>query len=149
MFPRPQKNPATPDEWNCLGRYFYQNRVFNLAVEAFQEAVRARPHHLTFRKNLGIALLDLGEYRQAVEHLSQVLAEAPDSPKVNYYLGMAHAKLKDFDRARKFYTKVLELKVDPHWEELAREKLDLLEIGMADLLEYTDFVFRRIANKEK
>jgi hypothetical protein len=60
----PKKTPVTPGEWNALGRYFFQKRMFDLAVGAFRVAVRARPDSLVFQENLGIALIEIGEFRR-------------------------------------------------------------------------------------
>jgi cytochrome c-type biogenesis protein CcmH/NrfG len=59
MSQRPKKTPATPGKWNALGRYFFQRRVFNLAVVAFLAAVRARPDNVIYQRNLGVALLEM------------------------------------------------------------------------------------------
>jgi len=149
MSQRLKKTPATPGEWNALGRYFFQNRVFNLAVGAFSTAVRARPENETFRRNLGVALLEMGDYRRALQHLNKALELNPGSSKSHYYLGLVFAKQRKFDKAREIYQKVLELKQDRHWEDLAREKLSLLELGMADDLEYLEYSIKKILEKRQ
>jgi catechol 2,3-dioxygenase-like lactoylglutathione lyase family enzyme len=62
---------------------------------------------------------------------------------------LAYAKQRKFDKARDFYQKVLDLKQDQLWEDLAREKLSLLELGMADDLEYLDWAFKGILGRRK
>jgi cytochrome c-type biogenesis protein CcmH/NrfG len=145
----PKKTPVTPGEWNALGRYLYQKRMFELAVGAFRVAVRAHPHSQVFQENLGIALLEMGEPAQALKHLKKALAIEPSSFKVLYYLGMAYAKQKDFAKAREFYQRVLEFTTDHHWQGLAQEKLSFLELGVTDSLEYSDFMFKQILDKNR
>ena len=149
MSQRPKKTPATPGEWNALGRYFFQNCVFNLAVGAFSTAVRARPENETFRRNLGLALLEMRDYKRALQHLNKALELNPGAPKSYYYLGLVFAKQRKFDKAREFYQKVLEFKQDRHWEDLAREKLSLLELGLVDDLEYLEHSIKKILEKRK
>ncbi len=149
MSQRPKKTPATPGEWNALGRYFFQNRVFGLAVGAFSTAVRSRPENEIYQRNLGVALLETGDYKRALQHLNKALELNPGSAKTHYYVGLAYAKQRKFDKARDFYQKVLDLKQDQLWEDLAREKLSLLELGMADDLEYLDWAFKGILGRRK
>jgi tetratricopeptide (TPR) repeat protein len=76
--------------------------------------------------------------------LNKALDLNPGSSKTHYYVGLTYAKQREFDKAREFYLKVLEFKEDPHLQELAREKLSLLELGMANDLEYLDKAFQQI-----
>lgn len=57
----------------------------------------------------GAELVSEGEYAQAVDVLTDLIARDPLNEYGYYYLGCAHFELEQFDKALKAYVKALEL----------------------------------------
>jgi len=62
-----------------------------------------------------------GLLEKYVEDIKKELEEKPDDPQLNFKLGVAYARLKKIEEARKVYKKLKE--TNP---ELAKELLDLI-----------------------
>ncbi len=61
-----------------------------------------------------------GQYAQALPYFIQAVAHQPDDPMLNYFLGMTHFKLEQYEAAKQVLEKVVKLKPD---YELARLQL--------------------------
>ena len=63
--------------------------------------------------NLGVVLIDLGEYPAAIETLKKVVDKRPDWNFARYALGTAYFKTNDFDNAAKSFRKAVDK--DPNY----------------------------------
>ena len=70
-----------------------------LAVHKYQEVIRLHPEMIAARANLGIALVALGRYDEAIAQYRAALALAPDDPVVRLDLALAWYKQADFAKA--------------------------------------------------
>ncbi len=61
-----------------------------------------------------------GQYAQALPYFIEAVAQQPDDPMRNYFMGMTHFKLKQYEAAKNVFEKVVKLKPD---YELARLQL--------------------------
>ena len=75
-------------------------------------------------------LVEAGDYRQAIELLTQVLSKQPDNADAYSLIGFSNRKLGDWDSALTYYTKALALEPD-HLG--ANEYLGELFLEMDDL----------------
>ncbi|GAB4152272.1 MAG: hypothetical protein Fur0037_21060 [Planctomycetota bacterium] len=89
-----------------------------LALEHFRGAVELQPEDADLRNWLGIALLECGRFREAVEHLERSAELGCDQAHTN--LGICHFRLGDRDRAEKEFAIAAERM--PH-DEAARSNL--------------------------
>ena len=109
---KPLRRRVIPMTVICLlilvcGYWTYQrNRVWNDAVDFWQDNVAKAPRDTTVHNNLGQALLVAGKTSQAEAHFQQALAIAPDSDHYNN-LGLSMMKTGDLDRAIAFFDKAL------------------------------------------
>jgi ribosomal protein S12 methylthiotransferase accessory factor len=103
------------------GKYYIQFYLgaANLALNDPQSALACLQQALTLNPNkqdtpsiysyLGVALKDMGEYRQALENLQE--GEKLDSSRTDIYnlMGFCHYKLKEYERAIENFEKVIAL----------------------------------------
>ena len=103
------------------GKYYIQFYLgaANLALNDPQSALACLQQALTLNPNkqdtpsiysyLGVALKDMGEYRQALENLRE--GEKLDSSRTDIYnlMGFCHYKLEEYERAIESFEKVIEL----------------------------------------
>ena len=61
-----------------------------------------------------------GQYDQALPYFIKAVAQQPDDPMRNYFMGMTHFKLEQYEAAKKVFEKVVKIKPD---YELARLQL--------------------------
>src|SRR5262245_54164708 len=64
--------------YNALGAYFAQRNQFTCAIPAFESALRLEPNSVETRYNLGLALMQKGDRKQAATELRKVVLEKPD-----------------------------------------------------------------------
>lgn len=57
----------------------------------------------------GVEAVDDGRYRDAVDLMQKVVHEDPSNADAYNYLGFSHRKLGEYDSARTYYTKALDI----------------------------------------
>src|SRR5882757_2226429 len=67
-----------------------------LAVSKYQEVIRLDPNVVAAHANLGVVLVSLGRFDEAITQYHIALAEAPGSPALQLDLGLAYYKRGDF-----------------------------------------------------
>jgi tetratricopeptide (TPR) repeat protein len=70
-----------------------------LAVSKYQELIRLHPEMTAARANLGIVLVSLGRFDEAIEQYRAALQQAPDSRALLLNLALAYYKKGDFPSA--------------------------------------------------
>jgi tetratricopeptide (TPR) repeat protein len=80
-----------------------------LAAQAYREYVSRAPADTSARLSLGASLLLSGRVREAETELARVLAEAPESPQAQYWMGALLFEQKRYPDARARLQRALEL----------------------------------------
>jgi len=73
-----------------------QGGDFALAVSKYQEVIRLDPNVVAAHANLGVVLVSLGRYDEAITEYHIALAEAPGNSELVLNLGLARFKKGDF-----------------------------------------------------
>jgi tetratricopeptide (TPR) repeat protein len=71
------KTLASPDVFNNLGVFHQLDGEMTSAIRCYQRAIQLNPRHWRSRYNLGMALLEIGNYDRALEELSAAVQLAP------------------------------------------------------------------------
>ncbi len=69
------------------------------AVRKYQQLIRLRPEMIAARANLGIALVALGRFDEAIAQYRTALTQAPDDPVLRLDLALAWYKQAEFGKA--------------------------------------------------
>ncbi|HEV2194075.1 MAG TPA: tetratricopeptide repeat protein [Candidatus Acidoferrum sp.] len=67
-----------------------------LAARKYQEVIQLNPNVVAAHANLGVVLVSLGRYDEAITQYNVALAEAPGNPELRLNLGLAYYKKGDF-----------------------------------------------------
>lgn len=109
------------------GNRLVKEKKYQSAVEHYRKAQIKRPQESVVRYNLGTALYELHDYREAGRELEQAFSLAKDPPtqaKAHYNYGNAQYRLGNFDQAIEAYKKTLDL--DPKDRD-AKYNLEFLQ----------------------
>ena len=110
---------------NDLGALYFSMGDKEEALEHYQRAADLDPDNSVFQKNLAdFHYTILGQVDSAIEFYVKVLDTMPEDIDTLLMLGHISVFRKEFEVAKKFYNKVLE--IEP-WNKDARENLGLLE----------------------
>jgi Flp pilus assembly protein TadD len=88
-----------PEAHLLLGNALSDLDQHEAAIEAFQQAVRAKPSDVDALNNLGIALMKVGRNDEAAQHLLQVVQSNPGNVQALVNLGGALYKLERYEEA--------------------------------------------------
>lgn len=76
-----------------------QRGEYALAVGKYQHLVRLYPNMIAARANLGIALVSLGRFEEAIEQYRAALVQVPGNRDLRLNLGLAYYKKGDYSKA--------------------------------------------------
>lgn len=116
----PCDEAAAPDcerDWDAAAAYYAR------ALEASDEAADAA-------LGLGVLHLRKSEPHEALRHLGKAHGRAPWSPRISYYLGLAHQLAGDLDLARRALRKTAYWDPDEVWRTRALDALARLPITL-------------------
>ena len=88
-----------------LEDYFRQARElearqdFAGAEKIYREAAASFPKQPEVLKRLGLVLQTELKFQESIATFQQVLQQAPQYPEVNFYLGLSHLGLNEFQKA--------------------------------------------------
>lgn len=81
------------------------------AVAHYEKALAEVPESPAAKRNLGIVLVKISDYRRAADLLASIVQHYPEDAEVQYFLGEAHRGLRNFRTAADAYQKGL--RIDP------------------------------------
>ncbi|MEW5946108.1 MAG: tetratricopeptide repeat protein [bacterium] len=103
------RDPENPEIFHSLGQAYDRWGDFDRAVSCYRRALALKPDHFDVRGNLAISLINRKNYPDAVEILSSLVEEQPDSAIAFYHLGKAYRGLGDAPRAASSFRRAAEL----------------------------------------
>jgi tetratricopeptide (TPR) repeat protein len=87
--------PVNSNAWNTLGSVHRQRREFELAADAFRNAIRYDPWHVAARVNLAVLESGFGRIDLALRELRDALAIDPSFVPAHQVMGLLQAGLGD------------------------------------------------------
>ncbi len=114
------QSPRDIFAYYALGRLARQEGKNEEAYRYLLKAAEAKPSVAIFQQELGITLVDLKRYQEALGPLSRAETLGQEDPRLEHYLGTAMANVGRFKEAVDHYQKALKMKPD-----LAQARLSL------------------------
>ena len=102
-------HPQYPEALLNLGASYCLAGNYSRAARLFGRVTEIAPEMYAGWLNLGVTLLVAGDPRRALEAEMHALRLCPDDPFVLYQVGLCHYQLGEFDAARRFLERVIEL----------------------------------------
>jgi tetratricopeptide (TPR) repeat protein len=96
----------------ALGQVARREGNHEEAYRFFRQAAEAMPQLGYFQQDLGITLVDLKRYAEALGPLTRAEELGQEDPRVEHYLGTALAHVGRYKEAVEHYQKALEMKPD-------------------------------------
>ncbi len=110
-----------------LGLAYFRRADFESALPIYGELVTSAPDNASYRLNLGLVHLKLGNAEGAIEELSRSRELDPSQPRTVSYLGLAYARRGRYDRAYQAFLQAGE-------DALAEEMADYLPTELRDAI---------------
>ena len=104
-----QKSAKTAQQWFDEGSAFYNQKKYEDALKAYEEAIRLNPQHANAYFRKGDTLDELGRSEEAVRMYDEAIRLNPNDANIYYYKGIALQNLKRFDDAVRAYDEAIRL----------------------------------------
>src|SRR5690606_34307676 len=118
------------DDLKTLGLFglaCFRLSAFEDALPVYRKLVELRPNDASFRLNLGLVHLKLGDADGAIAELGKSRELDPSQQRTVSYLGLAHARKGDFARAYEAFLRAgqeqLALEMEQHLSTEEREAI--------------------------
>lgn len=115
------------------GNTCFRRKDYKTAVESFRKVTELKPQSVEGWNNLGIGLIQIGEFEAAREAFSKVLQIEPQNPGALMNVGNCYYNSRDYEEARNFFKEVIKLKPDftDAWFNLGNTFIELEDYGQA------------------
>jgi tetratricopeptide (TPR) repeat protein len=135
---------------------------YTVAENSYEAALRLSPANSSAKRNLGIVLVKMGDYKRALKTLSGIQDEYKDDAEIFYFLGEASRGLNDFKTALASYQRAA--KINPQdlriqkaitWSQFRLGNLDKAQSLARRLNKYyrddlqIQLIYASILNKQK
>jgi tetratricopeptide (TPR) repeat protein len=147
-----------------LSTLYRESGKFDQSIALSQQHISSYPNEQEGYINKSISLLSLQRFDTVIEELSDALKMFPEDFEVNYFLGLAHYSLKEFEDAEVFYTKALSLDTssipamhalamvydqNKKWDKSDKLYVDLITINTKDAQAYNNYAYSLIERNEE
>lgn len=107
-------DPKGAYSFNALGIAYLEQAArdaakFDLAIAAFQDAIRLAPHWVYPRHNLGLAFAERGQYDLSIRAYREAMKFGPDHSYLSYNLGLLYQRLNRLNDAEQSYRAALRI----------------------------------------
>ena len=147
-----------------LSTLYRESGKFDQSIALSQQHISSYPNEQEGYINKSISLLSLQRFDTVIEELSDALKMFPEDFEVNYFLGLAHYSLKEFEDAEVFYTKALSIDTssipamhalamvydqNKKWDKSDKLYVDLITINTKDAQAYNNYAYSLIERNEE
>ncbi|MEQ1875840.1 MAG: tetratricopeptide repeat protein [Bdellovibrionia bacterium] len=91
---------------DTLGRVYLEDEKYDHAIRQFEIIEASDSSNLNVKVKIALILIEQKDYLRATTKLKQILAQAPDSDKIRFYLGAIYEEIKDYDSAIEQFSKI-------------------------------------------
>ena len=109
-----ETDPAIAGLWVNLGVLYSRNKQYNMAEQAYQQALSVQPSNKSALVNLASALHHLGRVEESEYYLKKVAYYRDHNPYYHYYLAQTAYQENELQDAMDYLAKAIRLKRDEH-----------------------------------
>ena len=140
------REPQNPAAYSLRARVWNQVRTFGRAAEDFETALRLDPDRDADRLGLGMALIEVSRYEDAIPHLERLRATDPSNPDIAVYAAFALDRVGREDEAVRILNDVLARDPDHIAALIGHARVDLETGREADAERYARRVLASTPN---
>ncbi len=107
-----KQSTPTFETLSNIGILYARLGQFNLAIQAYRQALALNPENPQVHMNLGLAFLKTDHYDEAASEFARALLANPDNPQVEELLAFCHYQLKQYELAALEAARVRKAKPD-------------------------------------
>ena len=115
----------TAEHWFFLGAAYYESGRYEVAIEAWKQAIRIDPDNSDTHYNLGLVYYESGMYKEAIEACKQAIRIKPDFADAHNNLGLSYYNSGKYKEAIEAYKQAI--RIDPDYA-LAHYNLGLVYV---------------------
>ncbi|MDX2002440.1 MAG: tetratricopeptide repeat protein [Chitinophagales bacterium] len=104
-----EKSPKNGRGWMNYGLALMEKGQYELALPAYETALKYTPNYSYLHINMGVLYNALGRQKEAEYHYQYAYGVAPDQVEVNYFYGIWLSKQNRYNEAQFHLKRVLEL----------------------------------------
>ena len=96
---------SRPDQWTShynLGNYYFSQQRPDLALAAFETALKFEPRSVATLVNTSMAYSHLNKYKEAEDYLVKALKVDPKSAEANFNMGLLKAERNELNKAEEY-----------------------------------------------
>ena len=105
-----KKYPKTIIIQNILGIIFFNQNNLNLSLHHFREVLKIDSSNSDAYNNIGICLIEMKNYKDAIKILEYALLNNKKAPEVLNNIGIAYEELEDYENSIIHYKKAISQK---------------------------------------
>ncbi len=102
------ENILSAQEWNEKGKRFFEEKKFDSAISAYNNAINLEPESAKFYFYRGGTFFSKKDYTSTVIDLETAIKLDPNYANSYYILGVTYVILKDMDKAMKYFTEAIQ-----------------------------------------
>lgn len=104
-----RQTPVTKNHVNLANQYA-RDGLLREAISSYKVAIRKNPKDLVARRNIGLVLVKIGDYKHAVTHLELAVKKFDRDFDTNFYLGEAYRGRENYAEAIFWYQKAVKIR---------------------------------------
>ncbi|NUM30787.1 MAG: tetratricopeptide repeat protein [Bacteroidetes bacterium] len=117
-------NNGIDESWYSRGFYYQKKGDFEKALADYQQTITINPYHSNAYYNAGYIYFELKKWDIAIRHFDLSSRTNDDFEKPVYMLGLSYEAKNDFEKARIYYQKCLQLNPNYNLAKTAIQRLN-------------------------
>lgn len=103
------QHPESPEGWSLLGDAYLKMKQPYAAQQAYRKAQTASPLDARALEGLGLALLEIGGAKSAIDFFEQAHRAAPTNDEIVVHWGLAHLALGQLRSAHRLFSQATDM----------------------------------------
>ncbi|GAB3901638.1 hypothetical protein GCM10028803_26670 [Larkinella knui] len=95
--------PNDPGLLYALGHIYQQTAAPDSAYFFYQKVLQLEPTMVQAQFQSGLVMMKLRNMAQALHHFDQVVKQAPEFPRIHYYMGQCYEQFREWEQATRQY----------------------------------------------
>jgi len=95
-----------------IGNEYARDGLYREAIDQYRRALAENPENFSARRNIGVVSVRIGDYKNAIRNLEQIVTRFADNFDTNFYLAEAYRAEENYAQAIFYYQSALRIRKD-------------------------------------